>query len=283
MSRYRDQNDRDRKARIVAIIVVIWLFVVIANSYSNPSVASTLVGCTILAFIIYFGLKYLFKTLNKKRVVSLLQSLKKSGLEEYVENFINRFSFEGKNINGWEFRNRKIDWDRINDLEKYLIEKGVDLKTTEKHRDVFRILRYYIQRKEENLTRESIRKEPQKYTLLNGTDFEMLLYRLFVAMGYVVEHIGRSGDQGGDLIANKDGERTLIQAKCYRDWSVGNEAVQQVVGAMQFYNCHKTMVVTTSSVFTPEAHALARANNTELISKDRLSELLIQYLHENWG
>jgi hypothetical protein len=238
MRKYRYQNETNPKARIITIIIAIWLFAFVGNVLTDSNKAGAFVGYTILAVLIYFGLRSLLKALERKRVSTLLQSLKTSGLEEYIENFINRFSFEGRNIDGWEFRNRKIDWNRIDDLEKYLIEKGIDLKVREKHRDIFLILRSYIQLKEENLTRESIRKEPQKYALLSGTDFEKLLYRLFVAMGYVVEHIGRSGDQGGDLVVNKNGERTLIQAKCYRDWSVGNEAVQQVVGAMQFYNCH---------------------------------------------
>ena len=101
-------------------------------------------------------------------------------------------------------------------------------------------------------------------------------------MGYAVQHLGGTGDQGGDLIVNKDRERILIQAKCYRDWKVGNDAVQQVVGAMKYYDCPKTLVVTTSTTFTPAAIALAKANNTELISKDRLTEMLMQYLHESW-
>ncbi|MDI6820651.1 MAG: restriction endonuclease [Patescibacteria group bacterium] len=117
--------------------------------------------------------------------------------------------------------------------------------------------------------------------MLSGTDFEKLLYRLFEAMGYKVELVGHSGDQGGDLIANKEGERVLIQAKCYRDWSTGNAAVQQVVGAMNHYNCNKTIVVTTSH-FTSEAIILAKDNKTELVSKERLQELLLKYLGESW-
>lgn len=117
--------------------------------------------------------------------------------------------------------------------------------------------------------------------MLSGTDFEKLLYRLFEKMGYAVEHIGKTGDQGGDLIANKNGERTLIQAKCYRDWSVGNAAVQQVAAAQKLYDCGKTMVVATST-FTNEAVQLAKANNTELIGKTRLQNLLLQYLGESW-
>lgn len=143
------------------------------------------------------------------------------------------------------------------------------------------LLRFYVNEKEENLTRESIRRESQKFTKLSGTEFEKLLYRLFEAMGYRVEWIGKSGDQGGDLIANKDGERILIQAKCYRDWSTGNFAVQQVVGAMKYYDCSKAMVVTTSH-FTKEAIVLAKVNKTELISKEQLQELLLRFLGESW-
>jgi len=100
-------------------------------------------------------------------------------------------------------------------------------------------------------------------------------------MNYKVEHIGRSGDQGGDLIANRSGDRILIQAKCYKDWATGNAAVQQVVGATQFYKCNRAMVVTTSH-FTPEAISLAKANNTELVSREHLQEMLLLYLGESW-
>ena len=155
---------------------------------------------------------------------------------------------------------------------------------TSNKKDTFTILKHYIQEKEEEYTKESINKRPQKFNDLSrdGSDFEKLLYRLFETMGYKVELIGRSGDQGGDLIANKNGERILIQAKCYRDWSsTGNEAVQQVVGAMKFYDCNKTMVFTTSH-FTQEAISLAKSTQTELVSKEQLQEMLLKYLSENW-
>ena len=214
---------------------------------------------------------------NKKHLLQLLSNLENTGMEEYLINFINRFGLEKKG-EGWTFRNYKFDWDRINDLKKILYEKGV----ISKDNDVFDLLRFYIQKKEEQLTRESIKKQPQKFESLTGEEFEKLLYRLFEAMGYKVEWIGKTGDQGGDLIANKSGERILIQAKCYRDRPTGNEAVQQVVGAMNYYDCNKTMVVTTS-YFTDEAIALAKANNVELISKEQLQEMLLKYLGESWS
>lgn len=204
--------------------------------------------------------------------------MRSSGQEDYLKNFINRFGRESGRGQGYTFRNHRFDWDRINDLKKILEEKGV----TSNEKDVFALLRFYIQEKEENLTRESIRKEPQRFEKLSGSNFEGLLSRLFEAMGYRVELTGRSGDQGGDLIANKEGERVLIQAKCYRDWSTGNAAVQQVVGAMKYYDCNKAMVVTTSH-FTSEAIVLAKTNQTELVSKEQLQELLLKYLGESWG
>ena len=211
-----------------------------------------------------------------------MTSIQQSGQEEYIINFINRFRMEGEGKRGWSFRDHRFDWDRISDLEKVLVERGVALNLQEGKRDIFAELRLFIQEKEENLTRASIQKAPQLFSELRGDDFEKLICPLFEAMGYAVQHIGKSGDQGGDVIANKDGERVLIQAKCYRDWSVGNDAVQQAVGAMRYYDCNKTMVITTSSNFTKEAVALAQANATELVSKPRVSELLAMHLGQVW-
>ncbi|MDP2966794.1 MAG: restriction endonuclease, partial [bacterium] len=235
----------------------------------------------VVAVIVFVAIIFLWREvkfrISQRHFNKILDNLKRVGQEEYLKNFINRFGFENKRSGGWSFRNRRFDWDRINDLKKILKEAGV----TSNEKDVFALLRFYIQENEEKLTRESIRKEPQKFTILSGAEFEKLLYRLFEAMGYKVELTGKSGDQGGDLIANKQGERILVQAKCYRDWSAGNAAVQQVVGAMRYYDCNKAIVVTTSH-FTNEAITLAKANKVELISRERLQELLLQFLGESW-
>ncbi len=253
----------------LGIIGLVWYF------FTNPAKS---IPYIIAAFVCIIAFFFLRKLLREKHFNSLINKLRSSGQEDYLKNFINRFGRESGRGQGYTFRNHRFDWDRINDLKKILEEKGV----TSNEKDVFALLRFYIQEKEENLTRESIRKEPQRFEKLSGSNFEGLLSRLFEAMGYRVELTGRSGDQGGDLIANKEGERVLIQAKCYRDWSTGNAAVQQVVGAMKYYDCNKAMVVTTSH-FTSEAIVLAKTNQTELVSKEQLQELLLKYLGESWG
>jgi HJR/Mrr/RecB family endonuclease len=241
-------------------------------------------GVFILIIIIsgILGWKKWRENKNRKRFDKLIEEVRSTSQEENIINFINRFGLEGRRRYGWSFRNHFFDWERINDLERDLSRKIAYLRTDKQHRDIFILLRYYIQIKEERLTRESIKKEPQKFANLTGVEFEKLIYRLATAMGYSAEWIGKSGDQGGDLIANRDGGRLLIQAKCYRNWSTGNEAVQQVVAAMKIYDCNEAVVITTS-YFTPEAITLAKVNNVELISKEKLQGMLIKYLKESWS
>lgn len=289
MSRYykrRYDDEEDPIAKILSVVVVVYILSLVYFYKTNSENFWHWLLYGIIFVIVISGLMIGYKLFKQKRAQAhldkLLKQIRSAGQEGYIQNFINRFGLENRNIKGWTFRSHNFDFARINDLEKVLLEHRVDIRHNESNKDIYKLLRYYIQEKEEALTRESIKTEPQKYSLLSGSDFEKLLYRLFEAIGYKVEYIGKTGDQGGDLIANRNGERILIQAKCYKDWSVGNAAVQQVVGAMKFYDCNKTMVITTSSNFTKEADILAHANHTDLVSKNQLTEMLIKYLGENW-
>jgi len=282
--RYDDDED-DFLAKFISVFVILYILSLWYFYKTNRATFwhwlfyGIIIVVAIVALIV--GFSQIKQKRAKQHVNKLSEQISAAGQNDYIDNFISRFGYEAKKNNGWSFRNYFFDWERINDLEKVLREKGIELKHNEEQKDIYAILRHYIQEREESLTRESIKKVPQKFTDLSGSGFEKLLYRLYQAMGYSVQLIGKSGDQGGDLITNKDGERTLIQAKCYRDWSTGNAAIQQVVGAMKFYDCNKATVITTT-YFTAEAIALAKTNNTELISKAKLQELLMQYLQESW-
>ena len=228
--------------------------------------------------IIAYGI--LIHRWREKRLNDLLTAVKQNGLEEYVKNFIDRFGMQKGKKTDWTFRGHAFDWQRLEDFRKILNEKGMRL-SMDKWDATLIVLKHYIQEKEERLTRESVSVLPQKFSTLSGSDFENLLYRLFTAIGYAVQKTGKTGDQGGDLIANMNGQRIVIQAKCYTS-TVGNAAVQEAVAAQKFYDCNKIMVVTNSS-FTKEAIELAKVNNVELVGGRRLSELLLQNLKESWG
>jgi restriction system protein len=265
---------------IIALMVYLWFFnqtFFWSIFYIILFLVIIIVALVALGITSTSELKALFSNRKQDFLVRKIQEL---GLEEEVNNFILRFGPGKKKDKSWEFRGYSFDWERLKDFREILNEKGMNL-STEKFDDLSLILHYYIQKREENLTRESIVLTPQKFDNLTGSQFENLLYRLFSAMGATVQVTGKIGDQGGDLIMNKDGQRTVVQAKRYSG-NVPNAAVQQAVAAMKFYDCNRAIVVTNSD-FTREAIQLAKVNNVELLSKNELSELILKFLKESWG
>lgn len=104
---------------------------------------------------------------------------------------------------------------------------------------------------------------------MSGVEFEELLQRMFTNLGYQVQTTKGSGDQGADLVLTEGDCRIAVQAKRYKG-SVGNAAIQEVLGGLLYYHCGRGMVVTTG-VFTKSAYDLAhRASNIELWDGTRL-------------
>ncbi len=107
-----------------------------------------------------------------------------------------------------------------------------------------------------------------------GEDFEKRLAILFGNLGYKVQHTGRIGDYGIDLVIEKDGIRTAVQAKCYKRERVGLSAIQQVYAGKNEYGCSEALVVTNSH-FTTQAVQLAKVNNVRLWSRRYLIKILL--------
>ncbi|MBR6133586.1 MAG: restriction endonuclease [Bacilli bacterium] len=105
-----------------------------------------------------------------------------------------------------------------------------------------------------------------------GDDFEVFLEMLFKKLGYDVVHCGGSGDQGADLILKKNKKKYVVQAKYYAS-SLDNTPVQEVCGAIKYYNADKGIVVTNSK-FTSGAIKLADANDVKLIDGIKLKGLI---------
>jgi restriction system protein len=74
-------------------------------------------------------------------------------------------------------------------------------------------------------------------------------------LGYSVSFTPASGDQGVDLIANRQGRRIAIQCKDYKA-PVGNDAAQQVFSGAAFYGAQIAFVIAPNG-FTPAARRLA--------------------------
>ncbi len=109
---------------------------------------------------------------------------------------------------------------------------------------------------------------------LSGTDFEIYMEGLFNNLGYKVERVGKMADYGADLIIEKDGVRTAVQAKRWNG-PVNIKAIQEINTAMAHYNASKALAVTNSR-FTYNATRLARENHVELIDRQKLASLILQ-------
>lgn len=120
---------------------------------------------------------------------------------------------------------------------------------------------------EEDAPRVQIREMLDK--VQTGVDFENFLAVYYSKLGYQVETTKATGDQGADLILEKDGVRTVVQAKYYST-PVGNDAVQEIVAALKYYNATRGVVV-TNNTFTKSAIDLAKANDVVLIDGNTLS------------
>lgn len=108
---------------------------------------------------------------------------------------------------------------------------------------------------------------------MSGEVFEKYLEVLFERLGYKVERTRYIGDYGADLIIERDGVKTVVQAKRYKG-KVGIKAIQEVLGAKGYYNCDRAMVI-TNSYFTRQAKELADKNGVELWDRyDLVNNLL---------
>ncbi|MDD3940837.1 MAG: restriction endonuclease [Candidatus Pacebacteria bacterium] len=218
----------------------------------------------------------LFKKLNKKRKENLIKDVNILGLNNDINNFINRAGIE-KGKDAWKYIGYGFNIDKMKIFIKTLKEKGLKIKEVN---DLEYILKVFIDNKEENIIKGGFSFNENKFSSLSGMEFENLLVKLFESIDYIVEHPGGAGDQGGDLILNKEGQRILVQAKCYTN-NIDNKAVQEAVAAKKYYDCSRAIVV-GSSDFTLGAIDLAKANDVELMRKKQLQELLLLHLKENW-
>lgn len=114
---------------------------------------------------------------------------------------------------------------------------------------------------------------------MSGEAFEELLKAHFERLGYKVALTPQSNDYGADLVLQKGGKKTIVQAKRHKA-KIGNKAIQEIVAAKGHYakssalndiNTIQCMVV-TNSYFTANARQLAEDNHVILWNRNDLIE-----------
>lgn len=109
--------------------------------------------------------------------------------------------------------------------------------------------------------------------LMEGHDFEHWGADLLRDIGFTKVEVTRgSGDQGVDILAEKDGIRYAIQCKCYQN-SLGNTPIQEVHAGKEMYRCQIGAVM-TNQYFTAGGRELAEKTGTLLWDRDWLREAI---------
>ena len=114
---------------------------------------------------------------------------------------------------------------------------------------------------------------------MDGHRFEKYCATVLQKNGFVnVSVTPGSGDQGVDVIAEKEGVRYAVQCKCYSS-ALGNTPVQEVCAGKSMYNCH-VGVVMTNNYFTAGAKQLAEKNGILLWDRDKLQQMIDSTISE---
>jgi restriction system protein len=102
----------------------------------------------------------------------------------------------------------------------------------------------------------------EEVRFMSGAEFEVFVADLFEAMGHRVMVLGRTGDQGVDIVVNPRGKRIAVQCKNHSK-PVNNKAVQEVYAGAKHHRCVEAWVVSPAG-HTRGAIELARSTDVTL-------------------
>jgi restriction system protein len=108
---------------------------------------------------------------------------------------------------------------------------------------------------------------------LTPEDFEEFVAELFEAMGYAVERVGGTGDEGADLRVRLASLSAVVQCKYHTRGVVGSPELQKFLGTIHHTRSHKGFFVTTRT-FSLAAEKFVAEHPIELIDGPRLVELV---------
>ena len=108
---------------------------------------------------------------------------------------------------------------------------------------------------------------------MSPLEYERLVADRLRGLGWDARTTVPTGDQGIDVIAEKDGQKLVVQCKLYSS-PVGNKAVQEVIAGKTFEQADMADVV-SNATFTPSAKQLASSAGVFLLHHDQLDTIAI--------
>lgn len=122
---------------------------------------------------------------------------------------------------------------------------------------------------------EKVQAELLSIDLMEGHQFESWCADALKSIGFCnVSVTPGSGDQGVDILADKDGVKYAFQCKRYTS-DLGNTPIQEVHSGKDYYHRHVGVVI-TNRLFTSGATALAAETGTLLWDREWITNYLYQ-------
>jgi restriction system protein len=117
-------------------------------------------------------------------------------------------------------------------------------------------------------------KDLESIGRLSWLEFEKLLSEFFRRHGYLVEHRGGAGPDGGvDLVLRRDGQKALVQCKHWKSQSISVELVRELMGVVFSEGAQRGIFVTYGT-YTEPARNFARDNPLMLIDGKELMAMI---------
>ena len=120
-------------------------------------------------------------------------------------------------------------------------------------------------------TARSVRLPDETVVPEDGIAYERHCADILGRAGWKARATPATGDQGADVVAEREGVRLVMQCK-RQGRPVGNTAVQEVAAAASHWAGDVAAVVSNAS-FTPSARKLAASTGVLLLHHDELSDL----------
>jgi hypothetical protein len=111
----------------------------------------------------------------------------------------------------------------------------------------------------------------QYWKSLRGIAFETSLGKLYSSMGYSVRQTKGSGDEGIDLVLEKDGTKTVVQCKGHQK-PVGVGVVRDLYGAMMHFGAERAILACPAG-FTQGVVRFVADKPIHLVSARELIEM----------
>lgn len=117
------------------------------------------------------------------------------------------------------------------------------------------------------------RSDLESVAKIGWRQFEHLVGEAFRRRGYSVEDTGLGADGGIDLILRRDGKRTLVQCKQWKQQQVGVKVVREMYGLLAHHDADEVKIASLGA-YTREAEQFAAGKPIELIDGETLLAMI---------